>query len=72
MHLQVLHPAMSSGAASNNLRHVNVTVLDAKDCSVLYYNDYELNDGKRLCATTLFGKSICQVNSIKPSLYYAF
>ena len=72
MHLQVLHPAMSSGAASNHLRHVNVTVLDAKDCSVLYYNDYEFNDGKRLCATTLFGKSICQVNSIKPSLYYAF
>ncbi|XP_046446591.1 chymotrypsin-2-like [Daphnia pulex] len=65
---QVLHPAMSSGAASNHLRHVNVTILDTKDCSVLYYHDYELSDGKRLCASTLFGKSICQGDSGGPLL----
>lgn len=57
-----MHPAVSSGAASNNLRQVNVTILDTNDCSILYYNNYVLTDGKRICASTFFGKSICQVN----------
>lgn len=65
---QVLHPAVSSGAASNNLRQVNVTILDTNDCSILYYNNYVLTDGKRICASTFFGKSICQGDSGGPLL----
>ena len=59
---QVLNPATSSGPPSNHLRHVNVTMLDEKDCQILYYDDDLLADGKRLCSSTLFGKSLCQVS----------
>lgn len=58
---QVLYPAVSSGLASNNLRHVNLTIIDEKDCSILYHDNSLFTDGTRLCASTLFGKSMCQV-----------
>lgn len=58
---QVLYPAVSSGVPSNNLRHVNVTIIDTNDCRILYYDTTEFKDNKRLCASTLFGRSLCQV-----------
>lgn len=58
---QVIYPAQSSGNPSNNLKHVNVTVLDDADCSILYLDDSLKNDPNRLCTSTLFSKSICQV-----------
>lgn len=59
---QVLFPEVSSGLASNNLRQVNVTIIGAHDCKILYYDQYDfIKQEGRMCAVTLHGKGICQV-----------
>lgn len=64
---QILYPNFSSGPYSNQLRQANVTVLGAQDCKIysnaVFFDDVLkfVDNGLRICVSTLHGRGICQV-----------